>query len=181
MTRTRTHTATLLTAAVALLSACSDHGDSGAAAAPTSKPTPSSTVTATPGPVITSPSGLPVGLLEGKVARTSGASDVSTVRLLVRADGSGVATFGSGYLGGSSKDVEYVALGPGRVALKYDGVVCADPRALTLGFRVEGHDLTITDTHLRGCFTSKEMTADLVGATMHINPLPPGSAAPGNG
>jgi hypothetical protein len=84
---------------------------------------------------------------------------------------------GATYLGGSSKDVEYIRLGPGRVALKYDGVVCADPRALTLGYTVQGHDLTITDTHLRGCFTSNEMAADLVGATLHVNPLP---AAAGN-
>ena len=169
---------------VALLAAaCSDDAkESAAAAAPTPRTATSSAVAATPGPVVTSPSGLPVGLLEGKVARSAGGSDdVSTVRLLVRADGTGIAMFGSGYLGGSSKDVEYIGLGPGRVALKYDGVVCADPRALTFGYRVEGHDLTITDTHLRGCFTSKEMTADLVGATMHINPLPSVPAGPGNG
>jgi hypothetical protein len=162
-----------------MLAACSDDApERAAAAAPTPTTSVSSSVPATPGAVVASPSGLPVGLLEGKVPRTSGAIDVSTVRLLVRADGTGVASFGGGYFGGSKKDVEYVRLGPGRVALKYDGVVCANPRALTLGFMVQGQDLTITDTHLRGCFTSKEMASDLVGATFRINPLP---AAASNG
>ena len=172
MTHTRMYPRTLLAAAaVATLAACSDSAPDSAAAA---RPTVSK---AEATEVVASPSGLPVGLLEGKVTRTSGGSDVSTVRLLVRADGTGTVSFGGGYQGASSKDVEYVRLGPGRVALKYDGVVCANSRALTLGFTIREHDVTITDTHLRGCFTSKEMTADLVGATLHINPLP----VPGNG
>jgi hypothetical protein len=176
MTRTRTYPLTLFAAAVvAMLAGCSDAAPQGAAAAAPKSTSSVSSVPSAPGLVVSSPSGLPVGLLEGKVARASG--DVSTVRMLVRADGTGGVTFGAGYLGGSSKDVEYVRLGPGRVAMKYDGVVCANPRALTLGFTVQGHDLSITRTHLRGCFTSKEMAADLVGATLHINPLP----APGNG
>jgi hypothetical protein len=161
-----------------MLAGCSDDApDRAAAATSKSKTSVSSSVPAIPGTVVASPSGLPVGRLEGKVPRTSGESDVSTVRLLVRADGTGAVSFGATHLGGSSKDVEYVRLGPGRVALKYDGVVCASPRALTLGFTIREHDVIITDTHLRGCFTSKEMAADLVGATLHINPLP----APGNG
>ncbi len=180
MTRTRTYPLTLLAAAtIAILSACSDgHREEAAGAAAKPKTSVSSSVPATPGPVVASASGLPVGLLEGKVTRTSGVVDISTVRLLVRADGTGTVSFGGGYSGGSSKDVEYVRLGPGRVALKYDGVVCANPRALTLGFTIHEHDLTITETHLRSCITSAEMTADLVGATFRINPLP---AAAGNG
>ena len=114
----------------------------------------------------------------GKVARTSGVVDVSNVRILVRADGTGAVGFGGGHDGGGGKDVDYVRLGPGAVAVRYAGPICASPRALTLGVPVSGRTLTIESTKLDGCFTSPDLAADLVGATLQINPLP---AAAGNG
>ena len=176
MTRTRTYPLiVLIAAAAAMLAACSDGAaDSASAEAPkVSK----AEVTE----VVASPSGLPVGLLEGKVTRTSGVVDVSNVRILVRADGTGAVGFGGGHDGGGGKDVAYVRLGPGSVAVRYAGPICASPRALTLGFTVQDRTLTIESTKLDGCFTSPDLAADLVGATLQINPLPPGPAAPGNG
>lgn len=125
-------------------------------------------------PTSLSPSGLPVGVLEGKVTRTSGVVDVSTVRLLVRPDGTGSVSLGGGYLGSSGKDVEYVQLGPGRIDVAYGGVVCANPRALTLSFTVRGDTVVIDTTKLRGCFASAELVADLAGTALHVSPLPPG-------
>jgi hypothetical protein len=175
MTRTRTYPKTLLAAAaVAMLAACSDSApDSAAAARP---PVSKAEVTE----VVLSPSGLPVGLLEGRVTRTSGVVDVSNVRILVRSDGTGAVGFGGGHDGGGGKDVDYVRLGPGSVAVRYAGPICASPRALTLGFTVQGRTLTIESTKLDGCFTSPDLAADLVGAALHISPLPPDATA-GNG
>ena len=87
-----------------------------------------------PAPVTISPSGLPVGLLEGRVARTGGGDRaVSTFRLRVRPDGTGSFTSPSGEAveGGGSYTVEWVRIGPGRVAMAYGGPVCSDPRALS--------------------------------------------------
>jgi hypothetical protein len=171
MTHTRICTLALLTAAAAVLAACSD----GAAESPAVSAPKVSKAAATE--VVTSPSGLPVGLLEGKVTRTTGVVDVSNVRILVRADGTGAVGFGGGHDGGGGKDVGYVRLGPGAVAVRYAGPICASPRALTLGFAVRGRTLTIESTKLDGCFTSPDLAADLVGATLRILPLP----AAGNG
>jgi glucose/arabinose dehydrogenase len=125
-----------------------------------------------------SPSGLPVGLLSGQVTRTSGVIDVSNVRLLVRADGTGSFALGGGGGGdggdGSGKDVVYVQRGPGQVDVSYDGVVCANPRALTLTFTVRGDTVVVDTTKVRGCFASAELVADFAGTELHVGPLPPG-------
>src|SRR4051812_43415820 len=90
--------------------------------------------------VVLAPSGLPVGLLESKVTRTGGDVDVSNIRLLVRADGTGAYSPGGGGHpdGGGGYEVVYSLDGPGRVVLEYDGIVCAHPRALILSFTVDG-------------------------------------------
>jgi len=121
-----------------------------------------------------SPSGLPVGLLEGIVARTTTEGGVSTVRLRVRPDGSGTFSGGAGKSDSSpgTYDVDYVRLGPGRAALRYQGPVCAAPRALTIGFVVRGHAVIIRDVSSSGCMVSTTLTTDLVGATLRILPLP---------
>jgi hypothetical protein len=175
MTRTRTYLLALLAAGTAVLSACSEGSQDGAAAARSTASKAESTE------VVASPSGLPVGLLEGRVTRTSGVVDVSNVRILVRADGTGAVGFGGGHDGGGGKDVDYVRLGAGSVAVKYAGPICASPRALTLGYTIQGRTLTIESTKLDGCFTSPDLAADLVGARLRINPLPPGTATQGNG
>src|SRR3954453_5570492 len=94
MTRTRTYLLALLAAGTAVLSACSEGSQDGAAAARSTASKAESTE------VVASPSGLPVGLLEGRVTRTSGVVDISNVRILVRADGTGAVGFGGGHDGG---------------------------------------------------------------------------------
>ncbi len=128
-----------------------------------------------PAPVTISPSGLPVGLLEGRVARTGGGGRaVSTFRLRVRPDGTGsfAAPAGESIEGGGSYPVEWVRLGPGRVAMSYLGPVCSDPRALTLTFSIRGRSLVVLDATSSGCLASPGLADDLAGATLHIRPLP---------
>jgi hypothetical protein len=124
-----------------------------------------------------SPSGLPVGLLEGKVTRSAGYIDVTNIRLQVRPDGTGTiapsgGTTGTGD-GSGGYDVEYVRLGPGRVAVRYDGPICASTRALTFTFTLRGRSLTIDDAESPGCLVSEGLTGDLAGTTMRISLLPP--------
>jgi hypothetical protein len=130
---------------------------------------------APPKPML-SRSGLPVGLLEGKVMRSAGYIDVTNFRMRVRPDGTGTiapsgGTTGTGDASGGY-EVEYDRLGPGRVAVRYEGPICASTRALTLTFTVRGHTLTITDARSPGCLVSEGLTADLAGTTMVISPLP---------
>ena len=128
-----------------------------------------------PAPVTISPSGLPVGLLEGRVARTGGGDRaVSTFRLRVRPDGTGSFTSPSGEAveGGGSYTVEWVRIGPGRVAMAYGGPVCSDPRALTLSFTVRGRTVVILGATSSGCLASDGLADDLVGTTLRIRPLP---------
>lgn len=135
------------------------------------------TLRISPLPLELSSSGLPVGLIEGKVTRSAGNIDVTNVRLRVRPDGTGTIAPGSGVSGqgeGSGDyDVEYVRLGPGRVAVRYDGPICASAQALTFTFTVHGRALTIDDAQSPGCLVSEGLTADLAGTTMRISPLPP--------
>jgi hypothetical protein len=122
--------------------------------------------------VVLAPSGLPVGLLESKVTRSGGDVDVSNIRLLVRADGTGAYSPPGGHAGdgGGGYPVVYSAPEPGRVSLRYDGIVCADPRALTLAFTVDGGVVTITGAERHGCLVGTDLVADLVGATFRLTP-----------
>ena len=130
--------------------------------------------------VVLSPSGLPVGLLESRVTRSGGDVDVSNIRLLVRADGTGAYSPGGGGHpdGGGGYEVEYSLLGPGRVVLGYDGIVCADPRALTLSFTVNGGTVTITGAERHGCLVGPDLVKDIVGATFRLR-SPAAAAADG--
>ena len=127
--------------------------------------------------VTLSPSGLPVGLLEGKVTRSAGDVDVSTFRLWVHADGTGALSLGGGIGGsfdrtGGGYPVDIVRLGPGRVALSYDGPICGSDRALTFRFIVQGHTVTVLDAQSPGCLVSEGITTDLPGTQLHVSPLP---------
>jgi hypothetical protein len=126
--------------------------------------------------VVLAPSGLPVGLLESKVTRSSGDVDVSNIRLLVRVDDTGAYSPGGGghAEGGGGYEVEYSSPGPGRVVLAYDGIVCAHPRALTLAFTVDGRTVTITGAERHGCLVGADMATDLVGATFRLRPAETG-------
>jgi hypothetical protein len=131
----------------------------------------------TPTGVTLSPSGLPVGLLEGKVTRSAGHVDVSTFRLRVYADETGALSLGSG-IGGSfdrtpgGYPVRIVRLGPGRVTLSYAGAICGSDRALTFRFNVHGRTVTVLDAQSPGCLVSEGIAADLPGTRLHVSPLP---------
>jgi hypothetical protein len=139
------------------------------------------TLPVSPPKVTLSPSGLPVGALEGKVQRsvghvnpngTEGPPQVATFRLWVRPDGTGslrnLNDFGAqepGY------EVTFVRLGPGRVALSYDGPICGSPRTVTLDFTIQGRSVTVDDAASDGCILSVVWAADLVGTKLEIQPL----------
>jgi hypothetical protein len=142
------------------------------------------TLPVSPPKVTLSPSGLPVGSLEGKVQRSIGKvgpnrverrPQVSSFRLWVRPDGTGsLRTPAPDGSQTSSYEVTLVRLGPGRVALNYDGPICASPRAVTLDFTVHGRSVTVDDTTSEGCILSVVWAADLVGTKLEVQPLPPG-------
>jgi hypothetical protein len=127
--------------------------------------------------VTLAPSGLPVGLLEGKVTRSAGDVDVSTFRLWVHDDGTGALSLGGGIGGsfdrtGGGYPVDIVRLGPGRAALSYAGTICGSDRALTFRFIVQGHTVTVLDAQSPGCLVSEGITTDLPGTELHVSPLP---------
>jgi hypothetical protein len=127
-----------------------------------------------PGLTFTS-SGLPVGQLVGKVDRTEPRA-TSTVRILVRPDGTGI--WNAGTVGDSEGDsvqdyfVEFVSDGPGQAVMRYVGM-CIDDDALTLVFSVQGRTLVIKDASTTDCLVSRGLASDLAaGTTLRILPLP---------
>ncbi|MDQ1602400.1 MAG: hypothetical protein QOE01_245 [Actinomycetota bacterium] len=148
-------------------------------------PTPDVTSSAsespgTPAPgVRLSPSGLPVGLLVGKVDRTEAAAR-STVRILVRSDGTG--TWSNGTVGdsqgssGTDYDVRFERAGPGRTTLVNESdAACFIQEFLTLTFTVRGHAVVIEDARpsVEACdLILPNLVADMPGTTLRILPLP---------
>lgn len=155
--------AVVLTASL-LLAGLRDHGE---------------TLPVSPPKVVLSPSGLPVGQLEGMVPRSFqrvGVEPISqTFRLWVRADGTGSLRVPADISTGvNAFEVRFVRLGPGRVALSSDDELCASPRAVTLDFTVHGRSVTVDDATSKGCILGPDWTKDLVGTKLEIEPLPPG-------
>jgi hypothetical protein len=130
-----------------------------------------------PPKVTLSPSGLPVGWLVGKVTRSTGNSAISTVGLRVYPGGTGTLNPGgtgmvsSGGVGGSF-EVAFERLGPGRVAVRYDGFACPSHYALTMTFRLRDRTLTVLDAQSKGCIISAALAEDLPGTTFRVSPLP---------
>ena len=127
-----------------------------------------------PSPELTfTSSGLPVGLLVGKVDRTEPQA-TSTVRMTVRPDGTGV--FNAGTVGDSEGNstadlpVEFVGEGPGSVVLRQDENNCIDTEILTLHFTVRGRTVVIEDASTTGCPISRGLASDLAGTTLRILP-----------
>lgn len=129
-----------------------------------------------PPKIALSPSGLPVGLLVGKVDRTE-ANVTSTVRMVVRADGTGI--WNAGTVGGDAGpsvadyDVEFVREGPGRALMRLPADPgCFTREDLTLEFTLRGRTVLIEDTFADGCLVSRGLADDLPGTTLRIRPLP---------
>jgi hypothetical protein len=128
-----------------------------------------------PPKVALSPSGLPIGQMEGKVARSTGRAEVSTVRLRVFPDGTGrlapgALTGDQVFTGGF--EVTFEQLGPGRVAVRYDGLACESHYAFTMSFSVRGSTLTVLGARPMGCIMSAGLVADLPGTKFRVSPLP---------
>ena len=129
-----------------------------------------------------SPSGLPIGLLEGRVTRSSGRVEVANVKLRVFPDGTG--RLAPGGITGDHKDfvdgfeVTYERLGPAHVAVRYDDLACASHYAFTMKFSVQGRTLTVLDAQPRGCLMPAGLVADLPGTTFRVSPLPGTSSEP---
>jgi len=128
-----------------------------------------------PPKIALSPSGLPIGLLEGRVRRTSGPYEVANVRLRVLPDGTGNLAPGgltSDKFSSEGFEVTFERLGPGEVAIRYDGLACVSHYAFTMRFSVRGRILTVLSAQSRGCLMSAGEVADLPGTTFRVSPLP---------
>jgi hypothetical protein len=128
-----------------------------------------------PSPELTfTSSGLPVGLLVGKVDRTEPQA-TSTVRIVVLPDGTG--DFNAGTVGDSEGDstadlpVEFLRDGSGGVVLRQDENMCVDTEILTLHFTVRGRTVVIKDASTTGCPIGRGLASDLAGTTLRILPL----------
>jgi hypothetical protein len=115
-------------------------------------------------------SGLPVGILEGRVQGHSpgGQSGARMLRLVVRADATGWYRQGNG-----ERDdiwpVRYVGDGPGRVDLKGRGWSCGKGETeLTLDFIVGQDSITITHAVVGDCSVFPDGAGDLRGVVLRI-------------
>jgi hypothetical protein len=125
-----------------------------------------------------SPSGLPVGTLVGRVDRTQPGA-TSTVRLIVRPDGSG--SFNAGTHGDEEGDsvsyyeVELARAGTDRAVMRNrSDAAYFSMDVMTLHFSVREATIRITDISpfLADCIVSRGLRADLPGTTLRIDPLP---------
>jgi hypothetical protein len=129
-----------------------------------------------PSPGVTlSPSGLPVGILQGTVERTQPGA-TSTIRLNVHPEGGGL--WNAGTVGDNDGDstadyqVEFVAEGPGRAVMRNEEAVCNTPNVLRLRFIVRGRTVVIKHASSDNCFVSRALAADLTGTTLRLLPSP---------
>ena len=111
------------------------------------------------------------------MTRSTGPVEVSHVRLRVYPGGSGMLNpGGTAYLGGGriggGFEVAFERLGPGRVAVRYDGFACPSHYAFTMTFRVRGRTVTVLDAQSKGCIISAALAHDLAGTTFRVLPLP---------
>lgn len=128
-----------------------------------------------PAPGVTlSPSGLPVGILQGRVERTQPGA-TSTIRLVVHPEGGGLWNGGTvgDDAGPSVQDysVELVADGPGRAAIRSD-VTCNTRETLWLQFSLRGRTVHIKDASTNGCLVNRALAADMEGMTLRLLPQP---------
>ena len=131
-----------------------------------------------PAPGITlSPSGLPVGLLQGRVERTEPGAR-STLRIVVRPDGTGTWNSGTtGDITGDSVadyDVGLERAGPGRadVTNLTNFLSCDNSTYLTLQFTVRDRTVLIEDVINAQCLIESGLASDMTGTTLRIRPLP---------
>ena len=129
-----------------------------------------------PSPGVTlSPSGLPVGTLQGTVERTQ-PDATSTVRMVVRADGTGTWNAGTvGDIEGTSVadyPVSFERDGPGRAIMRQNTAACETSNDLALTFTVRGRTVVIEDSGIIGCLVSPGLALDLKGTTLRLLPVP---------
>jgi hypothetical protein len=129
-----------------------------------------------PSPGVTlSPSGLPVGILQGRVERTQPGA-TSTVRMVVRADGTGTWNAGTvGDIEGTSVadyPVSFERDGPGRAIMRQNTAACETSNDLALTFTVRGRTVVIEDSGVIGCLVSPGLARDLKGTTLRLLPQP---------
>jgi hypothetical protein len=133
-----------------------------------------------PAPGITlSPSGLPVGLLVGRVDRTEPGAK-STIRIVVRPDGTG--TWNSGTTGDSTGNsvsdhpVRLDRAGPGLADIVNtdEDLWCETQRLLSLEFTLRDRTVVIEDVNTGACVVVGGLGSDMSGTTLRILPLPRG-------
>jgi hypothetical protein len=123
------------------------------------------------------PSGLPVGILTGTLdLAPTGGEGITSMRLVVRADGSGEyrAWDGGSAAAGSAADAYEVALAKvasGRAVLLYDDAGCPQRSQLTLDFTLGAGTVRITRAQTADCLVSNDLAAGLTGSELRIRPL----------
>jgi len=128
-----------------------------------------------PPKVALSPSGLPVGLLKGTYEQDGLAGDIL---LLVRADGSGQLSTGTGgwrpcTAFGAAFGVVIRRAAPGRVSIAYDNPVLEDREVVTMSFVVRGRSVTIVSLGTPGNGLLARPSADAItGTVLQISQTP---------
>jgi hypothetical protein len=121
------------------------------------------------------PSGLPVGLLKGTFEQ-DGLPGV--ILLLVRADGSGQLSSGTGGWRpstgfGAAFDVQIRRDGPGRVSIDYDNPVLDSREVVTMSFVLRNRSETIVRLGPPGNGLLTRASADAItGTVLHVLPVP---------
>lgn len=125
-----------------------------------------------------SPSGLPVGVLVGKVDRTEPQA-TSTIRITVRPDGTGI--WNGGTVGDSrgdsvlDYDVRFVSAGSGVAVMRWPTGWCVGSETMTMDFTVRGRTLVIEKVDTLECLVNRGLASDMAGTTLRILPLPRGT------
>ena len=134
---------------------------------------PGTTLRIEPLPLELSPSGLPVGLLKGSYAMGGG---LGTLRLLVRADGTGQLEYpqpGNQGFGVGPLDIVLGQDGSGLVTVSFDNPVCADSLVLEVTVRVSARQVTLLDVaHTDRCAIDPALARALPGLVLDVLPAP---------
>jgi hypothetical protein len=128
-----------------------------------------------PPKIALSPSGLPVGLLKGTYEQDGLRGGIL---LLVRADGSGQLSSGTGGWApstgfGAAFGVEIRRDGPGRVSIGYDNPVLEHREMVTMSFVLRGRTVTIVSLATPGNGLLTQASADAItGTVLEVRPAP---------
>jgi hypothetical protein len=123
------------------------------------------------------PSGLPVGILTGTLDPTPvGRQGATSLRLVVRADGSGEYRAWDPSSGGDASsaqayEVALTKVGTGRAELLYDDAACPQRSQLILDFTLAAGRVRISRAQTPDCLVSGDLAARLAGSALRVRAL----------